>query len=268
MLELVLWLLLSHARAEDLPAPQKLCADQLISIFENSTTSIKYDYIEALGDGRGYTAGRSGFVSRDGDMLDVVKRYAELHPGAPLTRMIPNLQKAKGSASVVGLKQLPVLWRAAVKDPLFIKAQDEVNDRTYYKPAMDQARSLGLNYAFSKVALYEAMIQHGPGDDSDSLGGLVRRASQKAGGPPLKVGEDIWLKAFLQVRKDTLLQAADPSTRDEWRKSVGRAEAMFDIFNSRNFAFAGGVTVQVFGDSFRLRCGPAVTAAVDPSINR
>jgi hypothetical protein len=44
----------------------KTIADQMVSVFENETTSLQYGYIENLNDGRGYTAGRAGFVTRDG----------------------------------------------------------------------------------------------------------------------------------------------------------------------------------------------------------
>ncbi len=265
---ILFWMVMSVAWAEHLAAPQKLCADQLISIFENSTTTIRYDYIEILDDGRGYTGGRAGFVSRDGDMLQVVERYAQLHPNAALTQLIPALRKVKGSDSVAGLSELPKLWTAAAKDSLFIKAQDEVNDRIYFQPAMNQARALGLKFAFSKTALYEAIIQHGPGEDADSLGGLVSRASHKAGGPPAKVGESQWLKVFLQVRKDALLNAADESTREEWRKSVGRAEAMLAIYTSGNLQLSGAVPLQVFGASYILECGSAPPAGSEPAANR
>ena len=56
--------------AAELTAVQMKCADQIISVFENESLKIKYDYIEHLepDDGRGYTAGRSGFVTKEADL--------------------------------------------------------------------------------------------------------------------------------------------------------------------------------------------------------
>ena len=54
----------------------------LVSSAENSSTDYaeQYQYIEDIGDGRGYTAGIIGFTSGTGDLLDVVNRYTELKP--------------------------------------------------------------------------------------------------------------------------------------------------------------------------------------------
>src|SRR5438132_3036639 len=86
-----------------LAGAQKRRAEALTSLFENSTLTPQYDYIEALGDGRGYTAGRAGFTSATGDMLDVVKRYTRVVPGNPLGRFLPRLEvlakKEDGSIS-------------------------------------------------------------------------------------------------------------------------------------------------------------------------
>lgn len=47
----------------------------LVSSAENSDTdySLQYEYIEDIGDGRGYTAGIIGFTTGIGDLQDVVK---------------------------------------------------------------------------------------------------------------------------------------------------------------------------------------------------
>src|SRR5690349_2974768 len=62
------------------PEPKRL-AEALTSLFENGTTEIDYAYAEALGDGRGITAGRAGFTSATGDLLLVVQRYTAAVPG-------------------------------------------------------------------------------------------------------------------------------------------------------------------------------------------
>ena len=42
--------------------------DSITSCFENSTKTIQYGYVEALNDGRGYTAGKAGFTTGTGDL--------------------------------------------------------------------------------------------------------------------------------------------------------------------------------------------------------
>jgi hypothetical protein len=63
----------------------KSCIEQMISVFENESTSLKYDYIENLHDGRGYTAGPYGFLIADGDLLQVVEVYDGMRPNNVLS---------------------------------------------------------------------------------------------------------------------------------------------------------------------------------------
>jgi hypothetical protein len=79
---------------------------------------------------------------------------------------------------------LPAAWRKAASDPLFRQAQDQVSDKLYYMPAMKAAGELHLHFPLSKFALYDAIIQHGTDEDSDSLGAIIRAANRDAGGPP------------------------------------------------------------------------------------
>jgi chitosanase len=78
---------------------QRELADQIISVFENDTPVIDYAYAENLDDGRGITAGRAGFTSATGDMLEVVERYTGIVPVNPLAAYLPRLR--------VGLSRLP-----------------------------------------------------------------------------------------------------------------------------------------------------------------
>jgi chitosanase len=71
--------------ADTLPPALKSCAEQMISVFENESTSLRYDYIENLHDGRGYTAGSDGFETRDSDLLQVVEIYDGMRPNNVLS---------------------------------------------------------------------------------------------------------------------------------------------------------------------------------------
>ena len=80
------------ASADPLTATQRRVADELVSVFENSTTHLQYGYVENLHDGCGLTAGRAGFCSATGDMLMTVEAYAEAAPQTPLVRYLPILR--------------------------------------------------------------------------------------------------------------------------------------------------------------------------------
>ena len=243
------------AAAAGLDAAQKKRADMLISVFENSSLELRYDYIENLHDGRGYTAGRSGFCSGTGDLAQVAELYTKKKKKNPLAAYLPRLRRlaAEASDSVKDLDGFPLAWRRAAADPLMRAAQDEVSDGLYYLPAMAEAAGLGLAKDLSKVALYEAAIQHGLGGDPDGLPAIIKKASAAAGGTPASgAAEKLWLGEFLKARRAALAHPAGAETGQTWQESVGRADAMLALYASGNLDFSGPVTVAPFGETFTI----------------
>jgi chitosanase len=240
---------------DTLPAALKACAERMISVFENESTALQYNYVENLNDGRGFTAGRAGFVTRDGDLLQVVELYNRMRPSNALSGFLPMLRTALGTASTEGLEALPAAWRKAASDPLFRQAQDQVSDRLYYVPAMQAADDLHLRSPLAKFALYDASIQHGAGNDSDSLGAIIR-ATIAVRGRPDKAGEGKWLATFLQTRKKVLLNATDPRTRAAWKESVGRVNEQLRLLREGNLQLSGPLTLKPYGRKFVVSCAP------------
>src|SRR5436189_4853766 len=102
------------AAAEEALSPAlRSCIEQMISIFEYESKVQKYDIVEHLDDGRGYTAGRSGFSTKDGDLLQVVQVYDRMRPNNVLSGFIPVLKQKQGTASTEGLEGLPAAWKEA-----------------------------------------------------------------------------------------------------------------------------------------------------------
>ena len=245
----------AHAMRDTSPAALKSCAEQMISVFENESTSLKYGYVENLNDGRGFTAGRAGFVTRDGDLLQVVELYDRLRPNNVLSGFLPSLRKVRGTALTRVLRGFPAAWKKASSDPLFRQAQDQVSDSLYYLPAMKAAADLHLQSPLAKFALYDASIQHGAGDDLDSLGAIIQAATRAVQGPPDRTGEERWLAAFLAARKKVLLNAADPETRAAWRESVGRVNEQLRLLKERNLELSGPLALNPYGTRFLVSCG-------------
>lgn len=226
--------------------------DALVSIFENSTLEIQYGFIENIGDGNGFTAGRSGFTSKTGDMLEVLQEYEKLRPGSMLAKYIEPLQSVLHTASTEPVAGLVSDWPlAARRDPLFRKAQDLVNERLYRAPARALAKSLGLHLPLSSAALYEAGIQHGYGEDHDSVTQIVARTNRAAGGTPRDgIDEVKWLDAFIDMREQDLRDPANKEYGPIFRDAVDRAQAIRKIFTERNYDLARPITVTVYGDTF------------------
>jgi chitosanase len=238
-----------------LDVDQKLRADRLISVFENSTTRIQYSYIENLDDGRGYTAGRAGFTTATGDFLDVVQRYLKVQPTSPLKRYLPPLRQLARteSDSTKGLEGLVQTWKQAARDQRLQAVQDEVVDDTYYQPAVRRWRDLGLQSALSLAAIYDTIIQHGEGNDPDGLPKLLQRSTRRAGGSPQTgVAESVWLRAFLQERKRTLANPANKATKEAWGGSGDRVKVFQQLAAQNNYDFRGPFTVTVYGDRFTI----------------
>jgi Glycosyl hydrolase family 46/Right handed beta helix region len=239
---------------QGLDASQKLRAEQLTSIFENDTTELQYAYVQALGDGRGYTAGRAGFTTATHDLLDVVERYTAQVPGNELAPFLPRLRQLDrlGSSATTGLSGFPRAWQDSAADPIFRAVQDEVVDETYYWPAVAHWNELGLHTALSLAAIYDAEIQHGDGDDPDGVPALLTRTAAWLGGTPATTGvtESAWLNQFLVVRRNDLAHSYNVATRAQWAQSVGRVDVFKDIVAAGNYDLAGPIDVNspVYGD--------------------
>jgi chitosanase len=231
---------------EGLTPEQKLRAEQITSVFENDTIELQYAYIENINDGRGYTAGRAGFTTATGDLIAVVERYTATVPGNELAAYLPRLGELadQESDAVDGLEGLPEAWERAADDPTFRTVQDEIVDQLYYFPAVERWRDVGLTTALGLAAFYDAIIQHGEGDDPDGLPAMIDRTTERAGGSPATgVEEAAWLSIFLQVRRETLEFAFDPETRDAWAESADRPIVFEEQLASGNFDLNGPIVI-------------------------
>lgn len=234
---------------------QRQMADQIISIFENDTPELQYSYAENLDDGRGITAGRAGFTSATGDMLEVIEKYTERFPQNPLASYLPELRTlaANEDESTDPLQGLEQAWQQSAQDPEFRKIQDQVVDQEYYLPALAHAQAQGLSWPLSLLCLYDAEIQHGDGEDPDGVPALLARTQSQVGGTPLSgIEEDVWLAAFLQIRKADLLQPSNHETQAEWSESVGRVAALQSLLEQGKTHLSPPLSIAPWGDSFSL----------------
>lgn len=240
---------------DELPfnAEKRHIADKIISVFENADTSLQYGYIENLDDGRGFTAGRAGFTTANGDLLEVVQIYTALKPTNTLSTYIPALQtiadNESGDTSGT-IESLGRTWRLLVNDPLLRKAQDSVVDIEYYLPAVEYCKELSLHTPLALLCVYDAIIQHGDGEDPDGLQAIIDGAckSPDAGGY-----EVCWIESFNKSRKKILNHSHDPATRDEWKESVGRVDALEQLFSDKNYSLITDFTINPFGTEFVIK---------------
>ncbi|MFJ5231516.1 chitosanase [Kitasatospora sp. NPDC088391] len=229
-------------------AKKKEIAMELVSSAENSSLDWKaqYKYIEDIKDGRGYTAGIIGFCSGTGDMLDLVEHYTDLKPGNVLAKYLPALKKVNGTESHSGLGTAFVNdWKTAAKDTVFQQAQNDERDRVYFDPAVKQAKSDGLR-ALGQFAYYDAIVMHGPGNSSDSFGGIRAAAMKKAKTPAQGGDETAYLNAFLDARKVIMKQ-------EEAHADTSRVDTEQRVFlTNKNFDLNPPLKWKVYGDPYQI----------------
>ncbi|WSY87051.1 chitosanase [Streptomyces sp. NBC_00876] len=237
----------------DDPAKKDI-AMRLIASAENSTLDWKaqYKYIEDIGDGRGYTAGIIGFCSGTGDMLSVVERYVRARPGNRLERFVPALRAVRGTDAHTGLgRPFTEAWAAAAGDAAFRSAQDAERDRSYFDPAVRQAKKDGLG-ALGQFIYYDALVMHGSGDTEGDVGFRTMRRQALAEAPaPSKGGdEEAYLDAFLDARVAAIRK--EPSHSDTSR--VDTAQRVF--LREGRFGLETPLRWKVYGDSYLIEGPP------------
>jgi chitosanase len=231
----------------DDPAKKEI-AMKLVSSAENSSLDWKaqYKYIEDIGDGRGYTAGIIGFCSGTGDMLELVQLYADRKPGNVLAKYLPALRRVNGSDSHSGLDPNYTRdWKTAAADSAFKAAQNDERDRVYFNPAVAQGKSDGIG-TLGQFIYYDAIVMHGPGNDSTSFGGIRKRALQQAKPPSQGGSETTYLNAFLDARVWAMKQ-------EEAHSDTSRVDTAQRVFlRNGNLNLNTPLDWKVYGDSFHI----------------
>jgi chitosanase len=221
----------------ELSDKQRSVADKIISIFENGTTTIQYGYAEVNpGDEEhGITAGRLGFTSATGDMLELLEDYYNV---APLSGYIEELKRLnelyiendymlsddpEGSMNVKNLDGLIEDWKEEGKKPAFQDAQDRYLDAHYYNPALVEAKEIGLTLPLSSLCLYDCAIQHGV----EGLREIIH--SVELLNPHTQQEEISWIKQFNKNRLEVL------KSKSYWQDSLYRVETLNDLLASEKY---------------------------------
>ncbi|WP_343243812.1 chitosanase [Streptomyces sp. SID13726] len=236
-------------RPAGLAAPaKKELAQQLVASAENSTLDWRsaYGYVEDIGDGQGYTAGIIGFCTGTHDLLTLVERYTEAHPGNGLARYLPALRAVDGTDSHRGLDPgFTAAWKAEAALPAFQKAQDQERDRVYFDPAVRLAKLDGLG-ALGQFVYYDAMVFHGPGTNATSFYGLREHALQEADSPAEGGSEKAYLDAFLDIRRAAMkTRKADIDTS---RVDTAQRRFLYD----GNLDLRTPLVWQVYGETYKV----------------
>lgn len=219
----------------------------LVSSAENSSTDYaeQYQYIEDIGDGRGYTAGIIGFTSGTGDLLDVVNRYTELKPGNELEKYISALQKVNGTDSHEGLGDAFVAdWKTAAQSDEMIQAQNDILNAQYMCPAIAYAKEDGLS-PLGQYIYYDALVVHGSGDSIDCFEAIRDAALTKAAAPSDGGSEYDYLTAFLDARIPVMQM-------EDAHSDLSRIDTQRKFLEESNYNLELPLEWNMYGDFFIL----------------
>ncbi|MPV90321.1 chitosanase [Georgenia ruanii] len=231
----------------------------MTSTAENSTLdwTTAYGYIEDIDDGRGYTGGLVGFCSGTADMLALVRRYAGRAPSNPLAPYLealtaivaaPYARRAKLSHRLLDPGFVPA-WRAAANDPAFRQAQRDLRDQLYWAPALEAARADGAG-ALGLAIYYDVSVNHGPGEDRESFGGILRTARAARPTPAAGGDEARYLAAVVDARAAVLKEWGD-------LQPDGRVAAHRALLATGNLGLVPPVSWSMYGDRFTVPAWPA-----------
>ncbi|KAJ2803265.1 hypothetical protein H4R20_002965, partial [Coemansia guatemalensis] len=234
---------------------------RITNVYENGDTEFHYDYCEDLKDGRGITTGISGYCTGTGDAWEVIQEYHKLTGGNDdFTPMDKTLKKYSDSESdsTVGLENYCDVWTKLGKsDTKFQQAQDIVRNKLYYLPSQKYADDLGLRLDISRAQMYDTGIQHGTGEDADSLGALINDANaeftQDSPGDSKstlsingnQVDEIVWLNMFIKVREDDLKNPKEEDNQGGgyWAQTTYRTKSYTYAIEQGEFMFKNSVKI-------------------------
>ncbi|KAI8866398.1 chitosanase [Ramicandelaber brevisporus] len=246
-------------------------AYKLTNVFEYGDQDLHYDYCEHIQGGRGYASGIAGFTTGTGDAIQVLKEFDRLAGDKnDLNKFEGVIEKLsdQDSDDVEGLDGYCGAWKKLGKDSTkFQEAQRNIRDKLYSKIAADHASKLGLKLAITQAQLYDAIVQHGEGNEEDSLNWLINETnksfdSDKTGdsGSTLtingkKVDEIVWLINFLDNRYDNLWDPSDVANKEAWRDTIGRVESYQFIARKKQYNWDKEITaLDNEGKEIKLSC--------------
>lgn len=177
---------------------QKKPAQAIINIFETGSVSGRYDSVVSVsGDPGGLTYGAKQTTLNSGNLHLLIKAYTEAEGALFADELLPYLGRLRDKDQRLNRDTgLHELLRKAGQDPVMLQVQDAFFDRVYWTPAVDRASAINIQTALGVAVVFDS-ITHGSWR-------LVRDRTTGQFGSPSSIGEKIWIKHYVDVRRNWL----------------------------------------------------------------
>jgi chitosanase len=211
--------------AAALDPTQKRAAQAIVNIFETGAVRGIYGQVTVIAGDTGHlTFGRSQTTLSSGNLGRLIGAYCDA-PGARFAaRLRPFLARIRDCDTTLDKDlKLHNLLRATADDPLMRDMQDEFFDRRYWERALAEAAAAQLRTALGIATVYDSVV-HGSW-------GRLREATEATHGIVVRLGEQKWIKAYIETRRDWLATHARP----DLRATVYRMEALQALADHDNW---------------------------------
>ena len=152
----------------------------------------------------------------------------KIAPDTRLAQYLPRFAPLGDGSDTSEFPEFPTDWRAELAaHPGLVSSCDAVSDNLCYEPALVAARETGLTLPIGTAIFYDTIVQHGNSEDADSFRTILARSAIAN----RNADETAFLAAFLTERRRVLRDPKNGDTRDEWRQSLPRIEALRTILS-------------------------------------
>jgi chitosanase len=191
---------------------QKLTCLAIVNVFETGSPEGDYGAVTVLpGDPGHLTYGRSQTTLASGHLYLLIKAYVDDPEAEFATELRGYLERlAKRDVTLDTDASFRGLLYEAGEDPAMQVQQDDFFDRTYFRPALASAASVGLTLPLAIAVVYDSRIQGGWARNSQAVIAAAGRVSASC-------SEREWIGKYIAVRRAHLLSSKPPLPRTAYR---------------------------------------------------
>ena len=236
---------------------QKKIAQAVVNIFETGSAQGQYGSVTLIASDPGHlTYGRSQTTLASGNLHLLIKAYCATEGAQFATALNPYLPRLAAPDLTLDTDMtLRGVLHAAGDDPVMHAAQDAFFDRTFWNPSVQGAAGAGVVSALGTNVVYVSHV-HG-------FWGTIRDRTTAGHGPANQIGEQAWISAYVNERKNWLANNSNPALQP----TVYRMDAFLQLISGGKWDLPLPLTVRgvVITEELLSATAPLRVSAAAPS---